>query len=75
MKHLAAFRVGSLPSDRIQVPPSPQYTPRQPESKEEIKAGMQDIIARMRFIAPTLDDIPLENTIEHPGLGYLNAKE
>ncbi len=69
------FRVGSFPPIQIQVPPSPQYTPVQPESKEEIRAGMQDVIARMRSVAPALDEIPAENTVEHPGFGYLNAKE
>ncbi len=69
------FRVGSFPPIQIQVPPSPQYTPAQPDSEEEIRAGMQDVIARMRSVAPALDEIPPENTVEHPGLGYLNAKE
>ncbi|MCY0870562.1 MAG: DinB family protein, partial [Firmicutes bacterium] len=69
------FRVGSFPPIQIKVPPSPQYTPMQPESKEEIRAGMQEVIVRMRSIAPALDDIPAENTVEHPRFGYLNAKE
>ena len=69
------FRVGSFPPIRIQVPPSPQYTPAQPESKEEIRVGMQDVIVRMRSVAPALDEIPTENTVAHPGFGYLNAKE
>ncbi|MHB1955524.1 MAG: DinB family protein [Sulfobacillus sp.] len=71
----AAFRVGSFPPIRIQVPPSPQYTPAQPESKDEIRAGMQDVMVRVRSVASTLDEIPAENTVEHPGFGYLNAKE
>ena len=70
-----AFRVGSFPPIQIQVPPSPQYTPAQPESKEEIRAGMQDVMVRMRSVASTLDEIPAENTVQHPGFGYLNAKE
>ena len=69
------FRVGSIPPIRIQVPPSPQYTPAQPESKEEIRAGMQDVIVRMQAVAPALDEIPAGNTVEHPGFGYLHAKE
>lgn len=70
-----AFREGSFPPVRIQVPPSPQYTPTQPAGKEEIQAGMQDVIVRMRAVASILDEIPLENTVEHPGFGYLNGEE
>lgn len=71
----AAFREGSFPPIRIQVPPTPQYTPTQPQSKEEIRAGMEDVIARMRAMVSTLDEIPAENTVEHAGFGHLNAKE
>lgn len=70
----AAFREGSLPF--VQVPPTtPGYTPTQPQSKEEIRVGMEDVIVRMRAVASTLDEIPSENTVEHPGFGYLNARE
>ncbi|OFW79710.1 MAG: hypothetical protein A2201_04025, partial [Alicyclobacillus sp. RIFOXYA1_FULL_53_8] len=71
----AAFRAGSFPPIRIQVPPTPQYTPAQPKSKEEIRAGMEDVISRMRAVSSTLAEIPTENTVEHPGFGHLNAKE
>lgn len=71
----AAFREGSFPPVRIHVPPTPEYTPAQPQSKDEIREGMQDVIARMRAIMLTVDEIPNENTVEHPGFGNLNAKE
>lgn len=57
------------------MPPTPQYTPAKPQSKEEIREGMEDVITRMRGIMSTVDEIPTENTVEHPGFGYLNAKE
>jgi len=41
------FRAGSFPPDRIHVPPSPQYTPRQPESKEQLLDGLRDTVRRM----------------------------
>lgn len=69
------FNSGSFPAIRIQVPPSPQYTPAQPKTKEEIRDGMEDLIKRMERIAPTLTEIPLDHKIEHPGFGYLNATE
>lgn len=69
------FRMGSFPPDPIRVPPSPQYTPAEPQSKDEIRVGMQDVISRMRSTAETLEEIPVENTVEHPRFGYLNARE
>lgn len=69
------FRAGSFPPIRIQVPPSPQYTPAQPTSKEEIRVGMASVVDLMRSVAKTLDEIPAENTVLHPRLGFLNAKE
>ncbi|THF82141.1 DinB family protein [Cohnella fermenti] len=44
------FQAGSFPPVRIQVPPSPQYTPPQPESKEQIADGLRDTLSRMTEI-------------------------
>lgn len=71
----AAFAQGSLPPVRIKVPASPQYTPVQPNSKEEIISALQSVLARMRELEPLLASIPPERTVEHPGLGALNAAE
>jgi hypothetical protein len=71
----AVLSQGSFPAMRIQVPPSPQYTPQQPESKEQIINGLNDVLRRMKEIEPTLDDIPPLCTALHPRLGALNAKE
>lgn len=67
--------LGSFPPVRIQVPPTPQYTPKQPESLEQIRAGLIDVLERMREIEPQLASIPEEATAAHPRLGGLNAKE
>jgi len=83
------FKAGSFPPDRIQVPPSPQYTPPQPESKEQLIEGLRDTVCRMVEIEPmiasefdTVTQVRLEpgkeivrNTVLHPRLGGLNALE
>ncbi|MGE6228475.1 DinB family protein [Paenibacillus chitinolyticus] len=70
-----AYARGSYPPIRIQIPPSKEYTPLQPESKDELVSGLRDVIRAMRAIEPTLADIPAANTVTHPGFGELNAVE
>lgn len=69
------FDQGSFPPVRIQVPPSPQYTPQQPESKEQLIQGLNAILQRMKEIGPMLDQATLQNTVSHPRFGALNARE
>lgn len=53
----AIFSQGSFPPTRIHVPPSPQYTPEQPESKEQLIQGLHTVIQRMKDIEPTLEKV------------------
>jgi hypothetical protein len=83
------FKTGSFPPDRIQVPPSPQYTPPQPDSKEQLADGLRDTVRRMVEIEPMIasafDPVTearsesgkeiVRNTVLHPRLGGLNALE
>ncbi|MFD1175851.1 DinB family protein [Paenibacillus puldeungensis] len=71
----AAFELGSFPPVRIRVPASPQYTPQQPESKEQLVEGLRGVLERMKDTEPTLSLAPEQNRIDHPGFGALNAKE
>ncbi|PWW02896.1 DinB family protein [Paenibacillus cellulosilyticus] len=71
----AMFAAGSFPPDRIRVPASPQYTPKQPESLEEMEQGLRAVIARMRELEPTLAAIPADRAVAHPRMGLLNAQE
>lgn len=71
----AAFSQGSFPPVRIKVPASPQYTPQQPASKEQIIEGMNSVLLRMKELAPSLETASLHHTIAHPGFGALNAME
>lgn len=69
------FAAGSFPPVRFRVPASPQYTPKQPESIEEIVQGMHAVIARMREMEPTVASIPADRMVQHPRFGGLNALE
>ncbi|MFD1270584.1 DinB family protein [Paenibacillus motobuensis] len=71
----AVFEQGSFPPIRIRVPASPQYTPQQPESKEELMEGLQSVVERMRRTEPALCQASLRHKILHPAFGPLNAKE
>ncbi len=69
------FRNGGFPPIRIKVPPSPQYTPAQPESKDAIYQGLNTVVEKRKAMEATLDGIPSSHTVAHPRLGALTAKE
>lgn len=69
------FEHGGFPPIRIKVPPSPQYTPQQPESKEQLIQELNIVIHRMEDMEPKLETIPNEHVVTHPKFGALNAKE
>ncbi|MBW7477159.1 DinB family protein [Paenibacillus oenotherae] len=71
----AIFEQGGFPPIRIQVPASPQYTPGQPESKEQLILGLNSVVQRMKEIEPTLEKAPSNSTVSHPRFGALHAKE
>jgi hypothetical protein len=71
----AVFAQGSFPPIRIQVPPSPQYTPEQPESKEQLVQGLHTVIQRMKEVEPALEKASKQNTVSHPSFGGLCAEE
>ncbi|WP_442602351.1 DinB family protein [Paenibacillus sp. KN14-4R] len=67
--------IGGFPPIQIQVPSSPQYTPSQPESKEQIAAGLQTVLMRMKETAPKLEQANLQYKVAHPRLGPLHARD
>ncbi|WP_419875855.1 DinB family protein [Candidatus Pristimantibacillus sp. PTI5] len=71
----AIFDQGGFPPIRIQVPPSPQYTPQQPDSKDQLIEGLNAVIRRMKEIEPMLEKASAQNTAAHPRFGGLHAKE
>lgn len=71
----AVFELGSFPPVRIRVPASPQYTPQQPGSKQQLSEGLRGVLERMKRTEPALLQAPERNKMPHPRLGPLNAKE
>ncbi len=71
----AIFDQGGFPPIRVHVPPSPQYTPGQPESKEQLIQGLYTVIDRMKEILPQIEKGTMQNTVPHPRFGPLNAQE
>ncbi|MNZ55245.1 DinB superfamily protein [compost metagenome] len=69
------FALGGFPPIRIHVPASSQYTPVNPESKEQLIEGMNRVLIKMKEIEPRLQQFPSMNTVRHPRLGSLNAVE
>ena len=69
------FFIHAFPPIRIKVPPSPTYTPQQPESKDRIKAGMRLLQKNLQALAPEIDKAGHTGKTKHPALGYLDAKE
>ncbi len=53
----ALFQYGSFPAERIHVPPSPQYTPLQPDNKMQLKEGLQETMRQMAELAPAVRDV------------------
>lgn len=72
---VAVFKLGSFPPQRIHVPPSPQYTPQQPETKDQLTQGFASVIRRMKEIQPALEESSAQCTVPHPRFGGLNALE
>jgi hypothetical protein len=70
-----SYTFGALPPVRIKVPPSPAYTPQQPNSKEEVKEKLKNVIRSVKDIQSEVLKASQEQKTEHPGLGYLNAQE
>jgi hypothetical protein len=71
----AIFNQGGFPPIQVHVPPSPQYTPQQPDSKDELYKGLKTVLQRMEELAPSIDGLSLKHTASHPRFGSLNAKE
>ncbi|MGQ8872579.1 DinB family protein [Paenibacillus sp. TSA_86.1] len=71
------FEAEQFPPVRVKVPASSQYTPLQPESKEQLLEGLQQVVDRMRSTASVLalEEVGTGSKVLHPRLGALNAQE
>jgi hypothetical protein len=69
------YTIDSFPPVRIKVPPSPTYTPKQPENKERIKAGMRLLKKKLQDLSVEIDHAVHFGKTKHRALGYLGAKD
>ncbi|GIP22042.1 DinB family protein [Paenibacillus sp. J22TS3] len=71
----AVFKLGGFPPIRVQVPPSPQYTPQQPTSREQLLDGFKEVLEQMKALEPKLENYDEQYKAPHPRLGALSAME
>lgn len=66
--------LGSFPPIKVKVPESESYTPKQPQSKEQIIEGLSKVKTEMEL---TLQKLETKNQgkTKHPGFEYLNGNE
>lgn len=69
------YASGAFPPQRVHVPPSPQYTPQQPESHEQLREGLEAVSGLMKEVMALLPESDDQRTVEHPRFGGLNARE
>jgi hypothetical protein len=69
------FLFGSFLPVKIHVPPSAEYTPKQPASRAEMREGLLKLIETMRALAPQLTHASPVQKWKHPALGMLTAVE
>jgi hypothetical protein len=69
------FLLHAFPPVRIKVPPSPTYTPKQPENKERIKAGLRLLKKKLQDLSGEMEHAVHSGKTKHRALGYLDAKE
>jgi DinB superfamily len=70
-----SFFLGSFPPIKIKVPPSPQYTPSQPTSRQELKDLYISLKKDMDEMAKAVNSTNKSGKTEHPAFGFCNAKE
>lgn len=69
------FENGSFPPIKIQVPPSPTYTPPQATSKNDLMDGLQQTRNLVKSAFDSLASLPASGYQEHGAFGELNAYE
>lgn len=70
-----SYLLGTLPPVRIKVPPSPEYTPKQPTNTEEVKQKLQEVLISVGNVRKKVNSAALNIKTAHPGFGFLNARE
>lgn len=73
------YASGSFPSIRIKLPDKLtgplRADPPSPTDQDEVKQQMLSLIEKMRELEPRLSSVPMDQKVEHPAFGHLNAYE
>lgn len=76
MKGIITYHVlGGFPPIKIKVPASPEYTPPQPESKEQLVQGLARTQDAMKAFRSRVEAGNMVGKTAHPAFDWLNAGE
>lgn len=64
-----------IPHIKIKIPPEENIEPSQPNDKQFIKKRLEDVKEQFFYLASKIDSSKSRGKINHPGMGYLHAKE
>ena len=64
-----------IPPVKIKVPASDAYTPKQPQSKDELFEGLDLVAEKMKNLHKLLQATPKQGKTPHPAFAYLNGDE
>jgi hypothetical protein len=70
-----SFRTGIFSLVKIKLPDVPELTPRQPESKEVLYAGLDLVTEKLMEWRDKIDVIESNCKVRHGRNGWLNARE
>ena len=69
------FLINSFPPIKIKVPPSDEYTPKQPENKEAVLKNLNILQDKLKELSQKIDSSNAKGKTKHPGFAYLSAIE
>lgn len=75
MPGIISYFLGIFPPIKIKVPPSPQYTPPQPKSREALRESYANLQKAMTETAAAIENTTFKGKSEHPAFGFVSAPE
>jgi hypothetical protein len=66
---------GGFPPIQIKVPPTPEYTPPQPQSKAFVAENLEKLKAFTQDLSEKVAQSKSKGKTKHPAFGYLTAQE
>ncbi|BBH23741.1 hypothetical protein Back11_50860 [Paenibacillus baekrokdamisoli] len=69
------FQLGGFPPVKLKGPNTPEFTPRNPETKEELVAALDQVREKVEAWSSRISDISPIPKVEHRRWGWLNAQE